>query len=138
MKHIKFPGATHLFKGDGGLIEDLHCFADDDRIVSCWELELEELTLLFRTGRIYVTVMGNTHPPIRLDVVSVEGEPEEPIVGEADLRLELRREKRNTAFLTSVLQEMAEADERDAHGLRQLALKSLAVLAKTGVDEGPV
>ena len=35
---------------------------------TCWELTDEELDLLNKTKRVYLSVMGSQHPPVRLSV----------------------------------------------------------------------
>jgi len=46
---------------------------DDDLsgVESCWELSKEELDEVTRTGRVYFTCMGDTHPPILLTTKSL-------------------------------------------------------------------
>ena len=37
-------------------------------VISCWKLTKEELDLINKTGRVYLTVLGETMPPVALDV----------------------------------------------------------------------
>lgn len=37
-------------------------------VISCWKLTKEELFLINKTGRVYLTVLGETMPPVALDV----------------------------------------------------------------------
>jgi hypothetical protein len=37
-------------------------------VVSCWQLTDEEISVIQKTGNIYVAVMGRTQPPIYLSV----------------------------------------------------------------------
>lgn len=39
-------------------------------VVSCWKLTKDELEEINRTGRVYLTVLGFTMPPVTLDVKS--------------------------------------------------------------------
>lgn len=36
-------------------------------VVSCWKLTQEELEEITRTGRVWLTVIGETMPPVALD-----------------------------------------------------------------------
>lgn len=36
-------------------------------VVSCWKLTQEELATVLKTGRIWLTVVGETMPPVALD-----------------------------------------------------------------------
>lgn len=42
-------------------------------IETCWELTPEEIAEICSTGRIYLTVTGRVHPPMRLEVTSICG-----------------------------------------------------------------
>lgn len=55
---------TNEVISNGVRISDLHVYKDDDQIVSCWQLSAEEMLEVVRTGRIFVFVLGNLHPPI--------------------------------------------------------------------------
>lgn len=37
-------------------------------ITSCWELSQEDMQLIRSTGRVYLTVFGNTTPPVNVCV----------------------------------------------------------------------
>jgi hypothetical protein len=37
-------------------------------VVSCWKLTHEELEEVCRTGRVWLTVVGETMPPVAVDV----------------------------------------------------------------------
>jgi hypothetical protein len=37
-------------------------------VESCWELSIEEIDEIARTGKIYFLCLGTTHPPIMLKV----------------------------------------------------------------------
>ena len=50
--------------------------AGDRTMTSCWRLEAAELAEVARTGRIYITVVGGVHPPIRPDAFRPFGVPE--------------------------------------------------------------
>lgn len=37
-------------------------------MISCWKITKEELEILAKTGRIWLTICGNLVPPVRLTV----------------------------------------------------------------------
>lgn len=39
-------------------------------VVSCWKLRKEELEEIVRTGRVWLTVLGQTMPPVAINVQS--------------------------------------------------------------------
>lgn len=41
-------------------------------VTSCWELEPGDLETIQRTGRVYLTVQGRTHPPLRVSALPPE------------------------------------------------------------------
>lgn len=41
-------------------------------VTSCWKLTVEELAEVNRTGRIWLTVLGPTMPPVILDGIRAE------------------------------------------------------------------
>lgn len=44
-------------------VEDLHVMRNRGMVVSCWQLEPEEVDEVLRTGRIFLSVMGATMAP---------------------------------------------------------------------------
>jgi hypothetical protein len=36
-------------------------------VISCWKIEVAELEEIFKTGRIWLTVIGDTMPPVWLE-----------------------------------------------------------------------
>lgn len=75
--------ATNEVVRDGVRIGDLDVYKDDKQIASCWQLSAEELMEVMRTGRVYVFVLGNRHPPIYVGTTlfAQEEEPEGPEKG---------------------------------------------------------
>ena len=64
---INFDGANVVLKAPPGQEEtcnDLHVFRNRRMVVSCWQLDPAELEEIARTGRIYLSVAGPTHPPL--------------------------------------------------------------------------
>lgn len=55
---------TNEVISNGVRIGDLHVYKDDDQTVSCWQLTAEEMLEVIRTGRVFVFVLGDLHPPI--------------------------------------------------------------------------
>lgn len=45
---------------------ELQVFQDENEMISCWVFTTEELAEMQRTGRIWLRVAGNTHPPVAL------------------------------------------------------------------------
>ncbi len=39
-------------------------------VESCWELSDEDLERVIKNKRIYLVVLGDTHPPLRLDTMA--------------------------------------------------------------------
>lgn len=75
MKAIKTSTTNGVLKGYGDNVFDLPVtnltYSDGVHAVeSCWELSAEEIEEVKRTGRIYFTCLGRTHPPIMLDTHS--------------------------------------------------------------------
>jgi hypothetical protein len=72
MEVIKLESTNCILKGDEELnILDLPC----TRVIfdngiggfeTCWKLSPEEITRINETGVIYLTVLGNEHPPVCL------------------------------------------------------------------------
>jgi len=64
---INFDGANTILRAPAGQEEtcnNLHIFRNRRMVVSCWQLEPHELEEVARTGRIYLSVAGPTHPPL--------------------------------------------------------------------------
>lgn len=40
----------------------------ESRVISCWKLTREELELINKTGRVWLHVLGDTMPPVCLEV----------------------------------------------------------------------
>lgn len=74
MKPIRADTSNCILKGTGEVqdlpITRLEFQNGSQAVESCWELSKEELEKINETGRIYFVCMGNTHPPILLDVES--------------------------------------------------------------------
>lgn len=62
---VNFTGANLVLKAPPGRddVNDLHVMRNRRMVVSCWQLEPEELEQVMRTGRIYLSVLGPTQPP---------------------------------------------------------------------------
>lgn len=74
MKPIKTEHTNSVLKAPEGQedsVIDLPitrlCFEDGTHAVeSCWQLSKKELEEVQKTGKIYFTCMGDTHPPVLL------------------------------------------------------------------------
>ena len=64
---VNFEGANVILKAPAGQEEtcnDLHVFRNRRMVVSCWQFEPHELEEIVRTGKVYLSVAGPTHPPL--------------------------------------------------------------------------
>ena len=74
MKAVKFPEANKVLVHPKSMTEeecrDLHVLqTEDGRLISCWELDGDELMKILETKRIWLHVWsGDTQPPVSLDV----------------------------------------------------------------------
>jgi hypothetical protein len=68
---------TNEVISNGIRIGDLHVYKDNEQTVSCWQLTAEEMLEVVRTGRVYVFVLGDLHPPIYVSATLMQ-KPEEP------------------------------------------------------------
>lgn len=72
-KPIQFKEQTAVYKAPpdmGSDCEDLHVFRGSDgkynHIISCWELDEQELAEVAKTGKVWVSILGMTQPPIAI------------------------------------------------------------------------
>lgn len=71
---VDFPQANDVLRANpeqpesspGNPIGDLAVFRDPTQLVSCWQLTPAEVLDVMRTGRIYLFVLGQTHPPVHV------------------------------------------------------------------------
>ncbi len=49
----------------------MQCFGGRQEFETCWQLDPDELATVQRTGKIYLNVIGQVHPPVVLTVESV-------------------------------------------------------------------
>lgn len=63
---IEFPEANLRLVGPPGVsdILPLPVFTDGRHVASVWELSDEEIADLVKTRRLYLVVVGQTHPPL--------------------------------------------------------------------------
>ena len=74
---IDFEQAQYIWKGEGD-VENLPVYQEDGLAISCWELTPEEVKCIVDTGKVWLRVWTNYHPP-----VNVSGEnPWEQEVGD--------------------------------------------------------
>ncbi len=74
MKPVKTETTNCIMRGNAPDVMDLPVtkYVTDDGIPamqSCFELSKEEMQEVIRTGRIYFSLYGNTHPPICLSTM---------------------------------------------------------------------
>lgn len=74
MRPIKFSEVNgSLARPDGTTKEEcglLPVYRDDRETISCWMLTEEDLKEILKTRRIWLRVMGQTHPPLHVDALS--------------------------------------------------------------------
>ncbi len=70
---VNFTGSNVTLKAPHGRddVSDLHIFRNRGMVVSCWELEPEEIAEVAKTGRIFLSVMGPTMAPSFVGTESV-------------------------------------------------------------------
>ncbi len=66
MNPVKFEDMNCIFKAKG--CGDLPALKTENHIVSCWEMTEKEKEEFLKTGKIYLSVMGNMQPPVALYV----------------------------------------------------------------------
>ena len=65
---VDFIGAnTSLTSGGNENTFDLPVFRDGGRVVSCWRIPFWRRFRVFVTGKIWVCIKGNTHPPLYVE-----------------------------------------------------------------------
>lgn len=63
---IDFPERNLTLTAEG--CKDLPCWHGPNQFISCWELTDEDLDILMRTKKLYLSVLGSGHPPV--DIVA--------------------------------------------------------------------
>lgn len=71
-KPIMFKEANDVMYGTSRDIVDLPVYRNDEQIISCRRIPiLRRLRVLF-TGRVYLHVLGKTHPPVCIETDAFE------------------------------------------------------------------
>ncbi len=69
-----FPEANLTLKKPRNMTEEdcssLRVYVNQDGFISCWKPTLRERFILFFKGRIWLTVLGQEHPPVRLQITT--------------------------------------------------------------------
>ena len=65
---VDFQGANHILRAPPDMRPD-ECFdlpvcVSNGQTISCWRLTPEELEIINETGVIWLSVIGNIHPPV--------------------------------------------------------------------------
>lgn len=62
---VDFEGSNIVLRAPEGRddVSDLHVMRNRGMVVSCWELEPQEVEEIIRTGRIFLSIMGPTMAP---------------------------------------------------------------------------
>ena len=70
---INFTGSNLTLKAPPGRddVEDLHVMRNRAGVISCWQLEPEEIEEVQRTGKIYLEILGPTMAPAFVGAESV-------------------------------------------------------------------
>ena len=66
MNPVNFEDANCIFKAPE--CKELPALKTEKHIVSCWEMTEREKEEFLKTGKIYLSVMGNMQPPVSLYV----------------------------------------------------------------------
>lgn len=66
MKSVKFTQANVKFVAED--CKDLHAYSGDDLIISCWELDGNDLMTILQTKRVWLHIVGTDQPPMMLSV----------------------------------------------------------------------
>ncbi len=69
---VEFPEQNCVF-GKPPSMTDEQCVAlpahkSPEQIISCWELSDEEIEMLIKTKRVYLSVIGGVQPPVAIVV----------------------------------------------------------------------
>ena len=70
---VNFVGSNVTLKAPEGRddVSDLHVMRNRASVISCWELEPDELEEIQRTGKLYLSIMGPTMAPAFVGTESV-------------------------------------------------------------------
>ncbi len=63
---VGFQGADGLLSGETVGVNDLPVFIGNGLVISCWRLSEDELKTVAETGVVWLAVMGNTAPPVKI------------------------------------------------------------------------
>ena len=65
---IEFEQQNAIFTKPEDMTDDecvsLHVFQSETQIISCWQLTEDEMIEVAKTGKIYLSVMGQAQPPV--------------------------------------------------------------------------
>lgn len=92
---VGFEGSNDILMAPDGSenCSDLEILRTDNQVISCWRLTEEELARVNKTGVVWFSCYGPTHPPVFIsgeDFVKFEGKPAkaEPYIPRAPKRKE--------------------------------------------------
>lgn len=73
MMPVRTADCNRIYRGPPE-VHDLPCKVDGAETASTWELTSEEMEQIYKEGaRIRITIFGHPIPPVRMEVVPVEG-----------------------------------------------------------------
>ncbi len=84
MKPVAFPQATVMLAADQPHYNPMPVYrvasGQEQEVISCWELEPDELALIQQTGRVWLRVwtFGRPPEPVMLQAASPFGPPPAP------------------------------------------------------------
>ncbi|GAG39678.1 unnamed protein product, partial [marine sediment metagenome] len=61
-----------VLEGNGLGIVDLPVYRDDEQVISCWKIPLLRRFKVLFTRRVYLQVLGQTHPPLHIETDAFE------------------------------------------------------------------
>ena len=73
MRAVEFDEQTVILGKPIGMTDEecapLPVFRDGEQVISCWELNKEDLEEINKTGKIYLSIFsGKTQPPVWLSI----------------------------------------------------------------------
>jgi len=69
---IMFREATGILRGGSKDILDLPVYRNDEQVISCWKIPIMRRLRVLFTGRVYLHVLGKTHPPLCIETDAFE------------------------------------------------------------------
>lgn len=74
MKAVVFPEANDMLIGSTEPpVADLAIHRIEGyAVISCWELDDDDLAMIAKTRRLFLIVNASTHPPVKMEVARIK------------------------------------------------------------------